>query len=101
MLRAYLALRDKAVLRPYVAGLRSVGGTISKEGGSSFNELWTSMQLSEARLSAALSEQVLGFRARVGFREGLRRSVLWFERFGLLPSVEIMSESSERCPVTS
>ena len=100
MLRAYLALRDKAVLRPYVAGLRS-GGTVSKEGGSSFNELWTSMQLSEARLSAALSEEVLGFRARVGFKEGLRRSVLWFERFGLLPSVEIMSESSERCPVTS
>jgi predicted dehydrogenase/nucleoside-diphosphate-sugar epimerase len=87
--RAYLALRRSRRLQPYVEKLRGGGaaGAAASGGGAetAFNELWALLQVSEARLSPARAGERIGFRPRVDFREGLRRSALWFERFGLLP----------------
>jgi|GEM_PF-1800735 len=87
--RAYLALRDKAALSPLIASLRrGPTSTAAADDGAEFDELWTSLQLSEARLSPARAESALGFRAAVDFAEGLRRSALWFKRFGLMPTAD-------------
>ncbi|HEV2707712.1 MAG TPA: NAD-dependent epimerase/dehydratase family protein [Pyrinomonadaceae bacterium] len=85
--RAYLAVRRSRRLQPYVEKLRGSGAAGAASGAqsaASFNELWSLLQVSEARLSAARAEELIGFRARVDFREGLRRSALWFRQFGLL-----------------
>lgn len=84
--RAYLALRDKQTLRRYIAGLRSTSADAESVNGArqAFNELWSTLQLAEARLSSRRAEDVINFRARVDFSEGLRRSADWFQRFGLM-----------------
>jgi predicted dehydrogenase/nucleoside-diphosphate-sugar epimerase len=84
--RAYLALRDKQRLRPYIAGLRSTSADTAPVNGAgpAFHGLWTTLQLSEARLRSTRAEEVINFRARVDFSEGLRRSAIWFQRFGLM-----------------
>jgi predicted dehydrogenase/nucleoside-diphosphate-sugar epimerase len=94
--RAYLALRDKQTLRPYVAGLRSTSDDAAPANGvgPAFHELWTTLQLSEARLSSARAEEVINFRASVDFSEGLRRSAAWFQRFGLIMDAEAASRQS-------
>ncbi|MDT4898877.1 MAG: hypothetical protein QOH25_3954 [Acidobacteriota bacterium] len=90
---AYLRLRESRWLRPYVEKLRS--GSASGSGGAGareFDELWTMLQISEARLSPERAEKLIGFHPQVDFREGLRLSSLWFERFGLLPTIEDSKE---------
>ncbi|MDX6612623.1 MAG: hypothetical protein QOD75_1809 [Blastocatellia bacterium] len=89
--RAYLALRDKAALSPLVASLRRGGAAGGDAGSADFDELWTALQLAEARLSSARAESVLGFKASVDFAEGLRRSALWFERYGLIPAASALT----------
>jgi nucleoside-diphosphate-sugar epimerase len=84
--RAYLALRERKRLRPYIEKLKSGAGASAGGGaGDKFDEGWTLLQLSEPRLSAARAEQEIGFRARIGFAEGLRRTSRWFAAYGLLP----------------
>lgn len=92
--RAYLALRDKQMLRPYVAGLRSTSANAVNGAGPAFDELWTTLQLSEARLRSTRAEEVINFRARVDFSEGLRRSVAWFQRFGLMMDADATRRES-------
>ena len=94
--RAYLALRDKQMLRPFVARLRSTPDDAAPANGvgPAFHELWTTLQLSEARLSSERAEEVINFRARVDFSEGFRRSAAWFERFGLIMNTEVARRES-------
>jgi nucleoside-diphosphate-sugar epimerase len=61
------------------------GGGGANGAGAHYDENWTAMQLSEARLGAARAESLLGFRARVGFAEGLRRTASWLRLFNLIP----------------
>lgn len=85
---AYLRLRESKLLRPYVEKLRS-GSAGAKGSGDSrreFDELWSLLQISEARLSAERAADLIGFHPKVDFKEGLRLSALWFKRFGLLPA---------------
>jgi nucleoside-diphosphate-sugar epimerase len=81
---AYLKMRDWSVVRPYVERMRAGRGAVSAgaPAGKRFDEMWTALQLSEARLSSSLAESLLGFRARVDFSEGLRRAARWFELYG-------------------
>lgn len=85
---AYLRLRESKLFRPYVEKLRS--GSSGAKGGADarreFDELWSLLQISEARLSSERAANLIGFRPKVDFKEGLRLSALWFERFGLLPA---------------
>ncbi|MDQ1558589.1 MAG: hypothetical protein QOD32_1649 [Pyrinomonadaceae bacterium] len=83
--RAYMALREKKRLRPYLEKLKSGTGAAGDGAGGNFDVTWTQLQLSESRLSAARAEQEIGFRARVNFAEGLRRSAEWFATYGLIP----------------
>lgn len=84
--RLYLALRNRSSLRPYLERLREGGNSTQKISQSGrFDEMWTALQLSEARLSSARAEEALGFRARVNFAEGLRRTAEWFKRYRLIP----------------
>ena len=94
--RAYLALRDKRMLRPIIASLRSTPDEAASANGVGpvFHELWTTLQLSEARLSSGRAEEVINFRARVDFSEGLRRSAAWFQRFGLIMEAEATRRES-------
>jgi predicted dehydrogenase/nucleoside-diphosphate-sugar epimerase len=45
---------------------------------------WTSLQLSEARLSGASAEARLGYTSRVAFPEGMHRTAAWLSFFGHL-----------------
>jgi predicted dehydrogenase/nucleoside-diphosphate-sugar epimerase len=84
--RAYMALREKKRLRPYLEKLKSGSSAGAGDGaGGNFDVTWTQLQLSESRLSAARAEQEIGFRARVNFAEGLRRTAEWFATYGLIP----------------
>ncbi|HEV2801768.1 MAG TPA: NAD-dependent epimerase/dehydratase family protein [Pyrinomonadaceae bacterium] len=83
--RAYLAMRERKRLRPYLEKLKSGAGGAAKGAGEKFDETWTLLQLSESRLSPARAEAEIGFRARVSFAEGLRRTSEWFAAYGLLP----------------
>jgi len=97
LFRAYLALRDKPLLSPLVANLRrSQTMTPATNGDTSYHELWTSLQLSEGRLSAARAETLLGFRARTAFAEGLRRVALWAEHYGLITEAKTPAHSRVR-----
>jgi predicted dehydrogenase/nucleoside-diphosphate-sugar epimerase len=85
--RLYLTLRNRSAFRPYLERLRGGGGAPSanqSSGNRPFDEMWTVLQLSEARLSAKRAEERLGFRARTDFAEGLRRTATWFARYGLM-----------------
>jgi len=77
---AYLKMRNWGVVRPYVERMRAGRGaaTAGAPAGKRFDEMWTALQLSEARLSSSRAESVLGFRARVDFSDGLRRAAKWF-----------------------
>jgi predicted dehydrogenase/nucleoside-diphosphate-sugar epimerase len=88
LFRAYLALREKKSLRPYLEKLKSgaAGGAGGARAGENFDETWTLLQLSESRLSPARAETEIGFRPRVSFAEGLRRTAEWFAAYGLIPS---------------
>jgi nucleoside-diphosphate-sugar epimerase len=86
--RAYLALRERKRLRPYLEKLKAGAGGATGGASDKFDETWTLLQLSESRLSAARAEQEIGFRARVGFAEGLRRTARWFATYGLLPEAD-------------
>lgn len=83
-LRAWVAARGHRALGPQLARLRGGGGDVGA-GGVSFDDTWVQMQLSEARLSAAHAQATIGFRARIDFAEGMRRTAAWFEAFGLVP----------------
>jgi len=83
--RAYLALRERKSLRPYLEKLKAGAGGTTGRASDKFDETWTLLQLSESRLSAARAEQEIGFRARVTFTEGLRRTARWFATYGLIP----------------
>jgi predicted dehydrogenase/nucleoside-diphosphate-sugar epimerase len=77
---AYLKMRNWSVVRPYVERVRAGRGAVSSGAPARkrFDEMWTSLQLSEARLSSSRAESLLGFRAQIGFSEGLRRAAMWF-----------------------
>ena len=95
--RAYLALREKQIFRPYLERMRD-GATVADSSAADrkgFSEMWTMLQLSEARLSSERAAALIDFRPRVGFNEGLHRTTTWFERYGLAP-VGLSSESSPR-----
>jgi predicted dehydrogenase/nucleoside-diphosphate-sugar epimerase len=81
-LRAYLALRNTRMFRRYATRCRPRAASVDEHSGE-FDRDWTNMQLSEARLSSALAEAVLGFRARVDFAEGMQRTIPWFRHYGL------------------
>jgi predicted dehydrogenase/nucleoside-diphosphate-sugar epimerase len=85
VLRAYLALSNKSMFRRYATRGPRQAASIDEHSGE-FDRDWTNMQLSEARLSPALAEAVLGFRARVDFAEGMRRIIPWFQHYGLTPA---------------
>lgn len=87
LFRAYLALREKKSLRPYLEKLKSgaSGAGVAGGAGEDFDAAWTVLQLSESRLSAARAEAEIGFRPRIGFAEGLRRTAHWFAAYGLMP----------------
>jgi hypothetical protein len=82
---AYLKMRDWSVVRPYVERMRAGRGAFNAgaPAGKRFDETWTALQLSEARLSSSRAESLLGFRARVDFAEGLRRSAMWFAFYNI------------------
>lgn len=87
LFRAYLALREKKALRPYLEKLKSgAGGAGGAQASENFDETWTLLQLSESRLSPARAETEIGFRPRLDFAEGLRRTALWFAAYGLISS---------------
>src|SRR5262245_45072018 len=77
---AYLKMRNWSVVRPYVEKIRARGGAVSAGAVDNrrFDEMWTALQFSEARLSSSRAESLLGFRARSDFSEGLRRTAMWF-----------------------
>jgi predicted dehydrogenase/nucleoside-diphosphate-sugar epimerase len=85
VLRAYLALSKNRMFRRYATRGRREAVSVDEHSGE-FDRDWTNMQLSEARLSPALAEAVLGFRARVDFAEGMRRTNAWFQHYGLTPA---------------
>jgi predicted dehydrogenase/nucleoside-diphosphate-sugar epimerase len=97
LFRAYLALREKKRLRPYLEKLK-LGASGGAHRSESFDETWTLLQLSESRLSSARAETEIGFRPRVGFAEGLRRTAEWFAAYGLMPpdAVGSVDERPER-----
>ncbi len=94
--RGYLALRRKPILSPYLEKLR--GGASSASSNSApkkaFSEMWTMLQLSEARLSSERAAAVVGFRPRVGFAEGFQRTTAWLERYSLANSLAFVREKS-------
>lgn len=77
---AYLKMRNWSVVRPYVERMRAGRGAANANApvGKRFDEMWTALQLSEARLSSSRAESLLGFRAQADFSEGLRRAATWF-----------------------
>ena len=77
---AYLKMRNWKVVRPYVERMRAGRGAagVGAPAGKRFDEMWTALQFSEARLSSSRAESLLGFRAQAGFSEGLRRTAMWF-----------------------
>jgi predicted dehydrogenase/nucleoside-diphosphate-sugar epimerase len=79
LLPAYLKIRNWSVVRPYVEKMRAGRDAFDANGlaGKRFDETWTALQLSEARLSSSRAEALLGFRARADFSEGLRRAAMW------------------------
>jgi predicted dehydrogenase/nucleoside-diphosphate-sugar epimerase len=83
-LRGYLALRNQTMFRRYATRFRRQAARVDEHSGD-FDRDWTNMQLSEARLRPTLAEAVLGFRARVDFAEGMRRTIPWFQHYGLAP----------------
>jgi predicted dehydrogenase/nucleoside-diphosphate-sugar epimerase len=82
---AYLKMRNWGMVRPYVEKMRAGRGPAGAAAptGKPFDEMWTALQLSEARLSPSRAESLLGFRARVDFSEGLRRAALWFALYNI------------------
>lgn len=95
--RAYLALRERKRLRPYLEKLKSGGASAGATGaGEAFDETWTLLQLSESRLSPARAEAEIGFRARVSFAEGLRRTAEWFATYGLMPETNEGDDAQRR-----
>jgi nucleoside-diphosphate-sugar epimerase len=80
---AYLKIRNWSVVKPYVEKMRARGGAVdaSAHANKRFDEMWTALQFSEARLSPSRAESLLGFRAHAGFSEGLRRTAMWFELY--------------------
>src|SRR5262249_12186341 len=66
---AYLKLRDWKVFKPYVEKVRSGTGNVGAgvPAARRFDEMWTALQLSEARLNSARAEATLRYRAAVGF----------------------------------
>jgi predicted dehydrogenase/nucleoside-diphosphate-sugar epimerase len=81
---AYLALRETRFLAPHFRRLRE-GSVPVAEHGPGFNETWTELQLSQARLSGTRAASAIGYRPQVGFAEGLERTAAWFGRLGLVP----------------
>jgi predicted dehydrogenase/nucleoside-diphosphate-sugar epimerase len=94
LFRAYLALREKKSLRPFLEKLKSgaSGAAVNEQAGENFDEAWTLLQLSESRLSTARAETEIGFRPRIGFAEGLRRTAMWFAAYGLVSTPDAGEE---------
>jgi predicted dehydrogenase/nucleoside-diphosphate-sugar epimerase len=87
LFRAYSALSEKKSVRPYLEKLKAgASGAGATRASEKFDENWTLLQLSESRLSPARIESEIGFRPRIGFAEGLRRTAMWFAAYGLVPS---------------
>jgi nucleoside-diphosphate-sugar epimerase len=89
----YLQLRESQKLQPLIEKLRGDGtNNQAPSGQGEFHPLWVELQTSEARLSSERVQALIGFRAQVDFREGLRRSADWFKQFGLMSSREETDE---------
>jgi nucleoside-diphosphate-sugar epimerase len=85
--RGYLALRERPAVRSKLNMLRN--GAPGKTTGfpGNWNEHWIKLQLSESCLSSERAEKELGFKAKVNFAAGLRRSLGWFQQYGLVTSI--------------
>jgi nucleoside-diphosphate-sugar epimerase len=81
--RALVAARELAPLRRPLEALRGEGSPPREE--SRCDPAWARLQLSTARLSNERFRRATGFAPELTFEEGLRRTVPWFEAFGLLP----------------
>jgi nucleoside-diphosphate-sugar epimerase len=99
LFRAYLRLRDYPQVKARLERLKQVTAPASPELQERWHEVWARLQLSEARLSSARAGQVLGFSAKIDFAEGLKRTIAWFERYGLVPAqaVKVMADSASVC----
>ena len=96
LFRLYLSLRGKQIFRPYVEKIRN-GSSVSDSGApgkKAFSEIWTALQVSEARLSPERAASLIGFRPRISFAEGFQLTTKWFERYSLATS----GSSSESFP---
>jgi hypothetical protein len=82
--RAYLFLREKQSVGARLSRLKRAAAETRSASQRNWNEHWINLQLSEARLSPARAELLIGFKAQIDFQEGLRRSSEWFEQFGLV-----------------
>lgn len=94
--RAYLSLRERRAIRPYVKRMRAAETRMPEKKRNRFHKLWTWLQLSEARLQPTRARNLLGFRAATGFDEGLRLTAKWFACYHFIP--EESPESFFRTP---
>jgi predicted dehydrogenase/nucleoside-diphosphate-sugar epimerase len=81
--RTYLALRERTLVQRLVARVKRHS---PQDAQPPWSEHWIALQLSEARLSAARAATRLGFRARVDFAEGVKRTAAWLAHYDLLGS---------------
>lgn len=95
--KAYMKLREIPSVSARLSRLRNGGSQSANGSRHKLSEHWLTLQLSEARLSAARAEELIGFKAEVDFADGLSRSLDWFEQFGLVSS----ASEIERPVVTS
>jgi hypothetical protein len=86
LFRCYLLLRNYPQMRGVLNRLKGGSGVLPPEREREFDKNWTLLQLSQARLGSTRAEKEINFTARVDFDEGLRRTAMWFERYGLLPN---------------
>ena len=99
--QGYLALRNSRAFKPYLEKLRSNSSAIGPSNAVDFDEMWTALQLSDARLYSAKAESLIGFRANVSFSEGLRRTVSWFGLYGLTPGTASLTEAADAIATSS
>lgn len=96
LFRLYLFLRSYPRARGVLDRLKGGSGVLPPVQEPRFDKHWILLQLSQARLSPKRTEQEINFTARVDFDEGLRRTAIWFERYGLLsrPAIELPSKGA-------
>lgn len=90
--RLYLRLRGFPQFKAYVNVLKGSGHVRDQNG--SWNRQWLHLQLSEARLSSMRAAEGLGFRANIGFEQGLSRTAQWLRWHKLAPPEVAITDGS-------